>query len=263
MNAADRHLSLPGARLRYRDDGAGPAVVFVHGWTLDLDMWDPQEPLAALLRMVRYDRRGFGQSSGEASTHGDVQDLLALITQLELVRPLLVGMSQGARVVLDFALRHPSLVGGLLLDGAPPCSQSDLPMTLFRETARREGIDAFRKLWADHPLTQLVTGDPAIHALRARMLARYRGTDLLAKVAEDRVALQENTLAQIRVPVRIVNGECDVDTRRHSGRTLHTALFASEILVVANAGHMPNLDAPGEYNRIVSDFARRHLPVAA
>ena len=53
MNAADRHLSVPGARLRYRDEGAGPAVVFVHGWTLDLDMWDPQEPLAARLRLVR------------------------------------------------------------------------------------------------------------------------------------------------------------------------------------------------------------------
>ena len=37
MNAADRHLSVPGARLRYRDEGAGPAVVLVHGWTLDLD----------------------------------------------------------------------------------------------------------------------------------------------------------------------------------------------------------------------------------
>ena len=64
MIAADRHLSVPGARLRYRDEGAGPAVVFVHGWTLDLDMWEPQAPLAAQLRLVRFDRRGFGLSSG-------------------------------------------------------------------------------------------------------------------------------------------------------------------------------------------------------
>jgi 3-oxoadipate enol-lactonase len=263
MNAADRHLSLPGARLRYRDEGAGPVVVFVHGWTLDLEMWGPQEPLAARLRIVRFDRRGFGLSSGEASTRGDVEDLHALIGELALVKPMLVGMSQGARVVLDFALRYPSHAGGLLLDGAPPCGESDLPMTLFRETARREGIEAFRRLWAEHALTQLVTGDPAVHALRARMLARYRGADLLTKVAEDLVALPESSLAQIRVPVRIVNGECDADTRRHAGHTLHTALPDSEILVVANAGHMPNLDAPDEYNRIVSDFARRHLPVAA
>ena len=47
MNRAHRELQLPGARLRYRDDGAGRAVVFVHGWTLDLDVWDPQLALAA------------------------------------------------------------------------------------------------------------------------------------------------------------------------------------------------------------------------
>jgi 3-oxoadipate enol-lactonase len=263
MNAADRHLSLPGARLRYRDEGAGPPVVFVHGWTLDLEMWEPQSPLAAVVRMTRFDRRGFGLSSGVASLHDDVADLHALITRLELVKPLLVGMSQGARVVLDFALRYPSLAGGLLLDGAPPCAQSDLPLALFRETARRDGIEAFRKLWAEHPLTQLVTGEPAIHAIRTRVLARYRGADLLAKVEETLDPLEPGALGQIRVPVRIVNGECDTDTRRHAAHALHTALPESEILVVANAGHMPNLDAPDEYNRIVSDFARRHLPVAA
>jgi 3-oxoadipate enol-lactonase len=263
MNAADRLLSVPGARLRYRDEGAGPAVVFVHGWTLDLDMWEPQSPLAAVTRLVRFDRRGFGLSSGEASTRRDVDDLHALITDLGLARPMLVGMSQGARVVLDFALRHPSLASALLLDGAPPSPHSDLPMALFRETARRDGIDAFRKLWAEHPLTQLVTGDPAIHALRARLLARYRGTDLLARVEEPLDPLDAGALAQIRIPVRVVNGECDIETRKSAGRMLRAALPASELTIVANAGHMPNLDAPEEYNRIVCDFARRHLPVAA
>jgi 3-oxoadipate enol-lactonase len=263
MNAADRHLSLPGARLRYRDEGVGPAVVFVHGWTLDLDMWEPQSPLAASIRVIRFDRRGFGLSSGEASTRRDVDDLHALITQLELARPLLVGMSQGARVVLDYALRHPTAAGALLLDGAPPFGETDVPMRLFRDTARRDGVGAFRRLWADHALTQLVTGDPAIHALRQRLLARYRGADLLTAGEEGLEPLEAGTLAQIRIPVRVINGECDVETRKDAGKTLHAALPASELIVVANAGHMPNLDAPLEYNRIVSDFARRYLPVAA
>ena len=263
MNTADRFLTVPGARLRYRDEGAGPAVLLVHGWALDLDMWEPQTPLAALLRLVRFDRRGFGLSSGNASTRADVEDLDALINELGLVKPLLVGMSQGARVVLDFAARHPDIPGGLLLDGAPPCAASDLPLASFRETARRDGIDAFRKLWAGHALTQLVTGDPSMHALRARVLARYRGSDLLAKVEAAPDALDDHTLAQIRVPVRIVNGECDLETRKDAGRTLHAALAASELMIVGNAGHLPNLDAPDEYNKILSDFARLHLPVAA
>jgi len=67
-----RELQVPGARLRYRDEGSGRAVVFVHGWTLDLDVWEPQLPLAAELRVVRYDRRGFGLSSGDPSLAHDV-----------------------------------------------------------------------------------------------------------------------------------------------------------------------------------------------
>ena len=115
-----RELQVPGARLRYRDEGSGRAIVFVHGWTLDLDIWEPQLPLAAEMRMVRYDRRGFGLSSGQPSVPLDVADLDALLASLEVVSPLLVGMSQGARAVLEFAARHPARVRGLVLDGAPP-----------------------------------------------------------------------------------------------------------------------------------------------
>ena len=119
MNCAHRELQVPGARLRYRDDGAGRAVVLVHGWTLDLDVWEPQAALAAELRIVRYDRRGFGLSGGRPSLEDDVGDLGALLAALGVVSPLLVGMSQGARVVLEFASRHPGIARGLLLDGPP------------------------------------------------------------------------------------------------------------------------------------------------
>ena len=53
MNAADQYLAVPGARLRYRDEGAGQAVVLVHGWTLDLEIWQPQTALATGMRVVR------------------------------------------------------------------------------------------------------------------------------------------------------------------------------------------------------------------
>ena len=127
MNRAHRELQLPGARLRYRDDGAGRAVVFVHGWTLDLDVWDPQLALAAELRVVRYDRRGFGLSSGIPSLDSDIDDLRALLDALGVVSPLLVGMSQGARVVLEFAARHPGVASGLVLDGPPPLAATGDP----------------------------------------------------------------------------------------------------------------------------------------
>jgi len=262
MNAADQYLAVPGARLRYRDEGAGAAVVFVHGWTLDLDIWQPQAALAATLRVVRYDRRGFGLSTGIAALQDDVEDLRLVVTQLAVPRPLLVGMSQGARVVLEFAARHPGIARGLILDGAPPLAAGDLPLEQFRETATRGGVAAFRALWSQHPLTRLVTTDPGAHALLARVLARYSGHDLLAPAGTHEYT-DDALLAQVRVPVQIVNGEHDVASRRRAGFDLRVRLATASHDIIADAGHMPNLDAPLAYNTIVNEFARRHLPAVA
>jgi pimeloyl-ACP methyl ester carboxylesterase len=269
MNAADRYLSVPGARLRYRDAGAGAALVLVHGWTLDLDMWEPQAALAAHRRVVRYDRRGFGLSSGLPSLAADVDDLLALLTSLGVVSPVLVGMSQGARVVLEFAARHPRMVGGLVLDGVPPLSgtdaeeSADLPMTALRAAAQAHGLAAFRTLWSAHPLTRLMSRDAETHALLDAILARYPGHDLVAPAPPPRECLDERMLAGIRAPVLIVNGAHDIDSRRRAGLRLQGALPSADHAFIENAAHLPNLDAAREYNRLLSDFASRHLPAAA
>ena len=268
MNRAHRELQLPGARLRYRDDGAGRAVVFVHGWTLDLDIWDPQLALAAELRVVRYDRRGFGLSSGIPSLDSDIDDLRAVLNALGVVSPLLVGMSQGARVVLEFAARYPGVASGLMLDGPPPLAATgdadtaDLPMEFFRRLAARDGLDAFRRQWSAHPLTQLLTGDARMHALLTRVLARYPGHDLGA-AETSRETLDAALLAQVHTPALIVNGARDSEARRRAGLALRAALPSAEHVFIPQAGHLPNLDAPLAYNQIMSEFARRHLPAAA
>ena len=263
MNTVDRHLPVPGARLRYRDEGAGPAVVLVHGWTLDLDVWQPQSALATGQRVVRYDRRGFGLSTGVPSLLDDVVDLHTLLGALGVENPLLVGMSQGARVVLEFAARHPGIARGLVLDGPPPLADADLPMTLFRDLAARSGIGVFRAAWRAHPFTQLVTEDPQTRALLAEILARYPGHDLLAPAAGPTPALDEAPLARMHTPALVVNGARDLDSRQRAGLTLRALLPCAEHVFVQDAAHLPNLDAPLRYNQILSEFARRHLPAAA
>jgi len=269
MNAP-RELEVPGARLRYRDEGAGPAVVLVHGWTLDLDVWDPQAALAGELRIIRHDRRGFGLSSGEPSLAADVADLGVLLRSLEVASPLLVGMSQGARVVLEFAARNPGAASGLVLDGPPPLvdSPADVREPLraleeLRRVALREGMPAFRRLWSRHPLTRLCTTDPGMHALLARILARYPGRDLLAAGAPPHETIDARSLADIDTPTLIVNGARRTAARRRAGSRLQAALGAAEYVLIHDAGHLPNLDAPREYNQLMSGFARRHLPAAA
>src|SRR5256886_9006612 len=91
----DQYLMVEDARLRFRDEGAGAAVILLHGWTLDLEMWDPQVArLRQEVRLVRVGRRGHGFSSGTPSTARDATDVAALCHHLRLIRAAVLGMPQ-------------------------------------------------------------------------------------------------------------------------------------------------------------------------
>ena len=126
-NSVTAVLERPGARLVYEVTGDGPAVVLIHGFGLDMRMWDSQAgPLAARFRVVRYDCRGFGASGpfDPAVSYTHAGDLVALLDHLDIGDAVLVGLSFGGRVALQAALAAPARVCGLalldaVLDGVP------------------------------------------------------------------------------------------------------------------------------------------------
>ncbi|MGH8129727.1 MAG: alpha/beta fold hydrolase [Steroidobacteraceae bacterium] len=271
MQPPDSYFRSGEIRLRYRDEGEGVHVVFIHGWTTDLDVWDPQAAvLGRSMRVIRLDRRGFGLSGGRPAIAADVDDLCVLIDLLQIPRVSIVGMSQGARVALAFALRFTERVVSLVLDGPPndigdPGSAADEDFSLeeFRELAGSGGIEAFRHVWKNHPLMQLHSDHTGTRVLLARMLARYPGRDLLAPTPEPSQPIEAGTLARFPKPVLVVNGEFDTASRLQTGRRLSRQFPLVERAVIPNAGHLPNLDNPGAYNKVIRAFMRRRSRAAA
>jgi 3-oxoadipate enol-lactonase len=261
MASTDRFTERPGARVRFRDDGDGPAVLLIHGWALDLEMWEPQvAALAPRFRLVRFDRRGFGLSTGDPSLEGDVHDALALMDELGLRRAALVGMSQGARVALRAALAAPDRVPCLVIDGAPdelaldPRTAGDeIPIDEYRRIAAREGVAAVRREWSRHPFARLATGDAAARELLDRMVARYPGRDLLEPHPPAPSPLTTR-LRALAAPALVINGARDSDVRRLTGDDLSGVIPTARRVLVPDAGHLPNLDAPRFYSDVLSTF---------
>lgn len=264
-------VRLGDVSIRLRDEGAGAAVVFIHGWTLDLDAWEPQAAtLARAFRVVRYDRRGFGLSGGEPDRAADVEDLARLLDRLQLAPPVLVGLSQGARVALAFALAHPGRLAGLVLDGPPEevddaaeAGDEDFSIAEYRELVAARGAAAFRDAWRAHPLMRLYGADPGAAALVARMLARYPARDLAGPAAPPPRPAGREAFARLALPVLVINGEFDTPQRRRAGESLVRAIPGAEHVVVAGAGHLPNLDNPNAYNEALESFLNRQARVAA
>ncbi|HLE60883.1 MAG TPA: alpha/beta hydrolase, partial [Thermoanaerobaculaceae bacterium] len=164
-------LEREGVALNVRVEGQGTPVVLLHGHTLDLRAWDEiVPPLAeAGFRAIRYDQRGHGRSSSPPSgyRYGDhAADLADVIDRLDAAPAHLVGLSKGAGIALELALRSAELVRSLALVAplVPDFELSDELMEFFRTLARAiraQGVQpALRTLWLPHPLLATAAAKP-------------------------------------------------------------------------------------------------------
>lgn len=261
----DQYLVVEGARIRYRDAGQGPVVLMVHGWTLDLDMWEPQ--VAALrdsFRIVRLDRRGFGLSSGRPAPAKDISDIGSLCEHLRIGRVALLGMSQGVRTVLGFASVAGEMTSCLILDGPPdfgcktPTAEDDLPLDYFRALMRTEGIGAFRREWLKHPLVSLSTADLRVRELLAAMIMRYPGNDLVDPAVTADLPPSAAAIDAMPVPMLVITGEHEVARRTRAANDVAARSPGAKRAVIRAAGHLPNLDNSIEYNAVLRAFLQRH-----
>ncbi len=259
IETQERLIEVRGARLRVRTLGHGPAVLLLHGWTLDLDMWRGQFSALAGWRLIAFDRRGFGLSTGVPGIEQDLSDIDQVLAALDIERVAIVGMSQGARIALRWAIGAAQRTSCLVLDG-PPRERSpahggapdEIPLASYRELVAHQGIEAFRKLWLQQPFMRLHTSDPATHALLQQIVGRYPGLDLL--VDDMLEPLRVADLRRLDVPVLVINGEYDSDERRAAGAQLACWLPNARLALIARAGHFPNLDNPVAYNRRLTEF---------
>src|SRR5271156_4735461 len=102
------------ATFGYDEAGRGSAVVLVHAGLADRRMWDHQfGALSQRHRVIRYDWRGYGESSDAAGEIARHEDLLALMDALRVDQAALIGCSFGGATALDVALAAPARVTAL------------------------------------------------------------------------------------------------------------------------------------------------------
>ena len=259
MNTEGR-LPVAGADLYYDVEGRGPAVVLVHGFSLDGRMWDEQVvALRDVATVVRCDLRGFGRSSepsaGIPYTHS--ADLLALLDRLAIDSAVFVGLSMGGRVVLETALVAPERVRGLVLldsvlNGVEWDAASEQGMEDAKRAATSEGMSAARAVWLRHPLFAPACRDAHMARRLAALIEPYSGfhwthEDPQARTDPDPIAMLE----QIGAPTTVVVGELDVPCFLTMADLLARRIPGAQRIDVPDSGHMVNLEAPDTVNTLL------------
>jgi pimeloyl-ACP methyl ester carboxylesterase len=253
-----------GDALAGDSDGTGPALILIHGWALDRRMWAAQRTaLSRHFTTISYDRRGFGESTCAAEVGNELDDLDAIINTRQLGRTALLGMSQGGRVALRYALAHPDKVSALILQGAPieptpppPEDPAYLPVREYAELLRRGQIDEMRAAIAAHPLMYVPVERRRAHASLLRMIDGYRGEDLLGAGAQnpDTFADLRGRLSEIKAPTLVLTGDTETAWLNVAADRLAASIPDAHRSVVQGGGHLVNMTAARAFNRLVTSF---------
>lgn len=258
-------INVGGVEIQYADKGQGPAVLFLHGFPLSLGMWDAQEALSDRYRIVRFDARGHGGSGvGDSALTMDriAEDAAVLIERLRLGPVILAGCSMGGYAAFAFAQKHPSLLRALVLVDTK--AGADTP------EARKGRGELAAKVMKDGPPAALEAFLPKLvgettKASRADVVAKIKDMVLatpkqgISDALHGIAARQDSTpfLREITVPTLVICGEEDVITPRAEAEILQKGITGAELAMIPKSGHLPSMETPEEFNRILGAFLAR------
>lgn len=232
-------------------------------------MWAAQLPaFRRHFTTISYDRRGFGKSNLEPDVDRELEDLDSIIRKLRLGPASLLGMSQGGRVALRYALGHPDKVCSLVLQGAPfeptPPPEGDpahLPLRQYADFLARGEIDEMHAAIAAHPLMDVPAARKRAHASLLHMIHSYRGEDLRGAKAPAPNTFTDlrGRFSEIQAPTLVLTGETEVAWLNVAADQLTSSIPNARRAVIRGGGHLVNMTAARAYNRVVTDFLERAM----
>ena len=252
-------LALDGCVIRYDDSGGdGRAVLFTHGAGADRTMFRAQHAhLAAVgYRVVSWDQRGHGESLGELpyTAARGLADLEALVAQLRLDHPVLIGQSLGGNLSQAAVRARPAAYGALVVMdsawNAAPLSRLDRAL-LAIATPTLRAIP-----WRWLPGIMAKASAEKVDARAALLttferLGKRRFLDAWQATVE---MLDPLPGYRTPIPLCLIRGSED---RTGTIATLMPQWAAAEGIdenVIANAGHMVTMDAPDAVNVVLTQF---------
>jgi len=245
-------LARPGGGISYQVTGSGqPALLLTHGYGATGAMFASNlAAVTAANQVVTWDIRGHGDSDAPAdpdsySADAALGDMAALLAALGLDRAVLGGHSLGGYLSLAFALRNPDQVAGLVLIGTGPGFRNDAA----RDDWNRRAYKTADRL-EERGLAALGSGSE-LHGGRHRDIA---GLMLAARhTLTQRDSHVLDGLPRIDVPALVVVGADDAPFQG-AADYMTAKLPRARKVVIAAAGHAPNVDQPEQFNAELRAF---------
>ena len=246
-----------------RDTGSGQPVLLLHAFPLNSRMWEPQmEALAARARLLAPDLPGFGLSPpppAAPSLDDYARQVVGVLDALEVDQVVVVGLSMGGYLAFRLVgALGPRLAGLVLADtrATPDTEAGALARHRLAADVEARGVEIAASEFLPKLLgatTQRVR--PAL-VDRVRDIIRENTPAGVAAALRAMAARPDSTplLAGIRCPVLCVAGEEDMLTPPEVARDMAERIPGGRAMVISEAGHLTNLEAPQAFNEALAGF---------
>ena len=250
--------------LAYSDIGAGdPALVLIHGWCCNRDHFRLQaDHLKQQHRVLSVDLPGHGGSAAPADGYSIpvlATEIAALIRELALDRPVVVGHSLGGLIALELAATHPEAVRAIVMvDPAPLAKPEPLRAALSGLIKSLEaGDEGPRRGFIERMF--LPTSDPG---LRARVIEEMCSVPAPVAAAVMRATLEyDGVAAAARVGVPALH--VATASPRNAPQQMSEWIPGLVTGVVVGTGHFAMLEAPAQVNDMIARFVAITVPTEA
>ena len=257
-------IEVTGGRLHISHEGAGPPLLLMHGWTLDQRMFKLQIPrLREYFHVISYDRRGFGRSMAPPDLDLELDDIDKIADALSLDTMHLLGMSQGGRIALRYAVTRSQRLRSLILQGTvvdgldiDGTDNERIPLAEYADLVRAGKLEEMRQRWLRHPVLALGPGHDKEQQLINEILDNYTGSDLLSFSADKLTTSLDvpGKLVRFQAPTLLLTGATETGRLKlHAQRLLEIIPNCREI-IFDDSGHLCNLTEAELYNEHVIRF---------
>ncbi|HEY2334127.1 MAG TPA: alpha/beta hydrolase [Solirubrobacterales bacterium] len=264
-------IELPGATVNYAEIGEGDPIVFVHGITSSWQAWLENLPhFSRSHRAIALDLPGFGASPMpswpiEMFAYGRL--VLDFCEKIGVERATIVGNSMGGLVAAEAVLAAPERFDRLVLVSAAGFINTWLPRQ--RGVATSHAWDAFgrpfgaaARFFVTHPGARYLMFRFAIRhpgRLRRELLWEQMASGVpcpgFAPALEAVIEYDaRDRLEEIEIPTMIVWGTDDWVIPSAAALSYHRRIPHSRLEIFERTGHVPQLERPGRFNRVLDEF---------
>jgi 3-oxoadipate enol-lactonase len=254
-------LNVNGITLHYTDQGPkdGAPLVFANSLGTDFRLWDQILPLLPKgLRILRYDKRGHGLSSGPIAPYfmGDlVADLAGLMDARGISNAVVVGLSIGGMITQGLAAERPDLVKAAVLSNTGAKIGTEQIWQDRIAEARKGGVQAL----AEAQLIRWFSTDfhenhqAELTAWRSMLCRTWIEGFIGCSAAIAETDLFDST-ARLTLPILGIAGDEDGSTPPDMVRETVELVPGAQFELIQGAGHLPCVEKPAEYAAILTRF---------